>query len=142
MRTITGVAVACVAALGWIGHAGAIDIGSAAKTIGKEAGKGVVEKKINDDLAGQNCTFKGKGNDVTCNLNGIVAVLKAGHTAAEKSGTADFNIKVEAWGPDSATAKTRADAIRAKVRPLFGSWDYDVYEKVGGNGLVFSVKLN
>ncbi|MBI2345906.1 MAG: hypothetical protein HYV03_03305 [Deltaproteobacteria bacterium] len=131
-----------IAVIGLAGSAGAIDIGGAVKSGAKGAGKTVAEKQINDQLAKEHCTFKGKTTEAACNFNKIVAALKAGHTTAEQSGAADFNIRVEAWGPDAATARARADMMRNKLKPLFGGWDYDVNDKVGGNDLTFSVKLN
>lgn len=129
------------AVMGCAASAMAYGVGDVVKDVGKAAGKGVAEKQINDKLSAQNCAFKGKTTEASCNFNAIVAALKAGQMVARESGEASIDIKVEAYGPDSATAKARAEAIRGKLRPIFSSWNYDVYEKTGGNDLVFSVRV-
>ncbi|MBI4365348.1 MAG: hypothetical protein HY543_00865, partial [Deltaproteobacteria bacterium] len=59
----------------------------------------------------------------------------------QKSGEATLDIQVKAYGPDQQTAQARADAVKAKLAPLFKSWSYDVTHDVGGNDLAFSVKV-
>lgn len=142
---LTAMVAVAVGALALAGSAGAIDIGSSVKSTvkgGAEAGgKMAVEKQINDRLAKMQCSFKGKTTDTTCNLNNVVAELKAQHTVAEKSGFGDFDINVTAYGPDSKTAGARADTMRNKLKPMFGGWDYWVKSEVGGNDLMFQVKI-
>ncbi|MBI4237487.1 MAG: hypothetical protein HY696_03585 [Deltaproteobacteria bacterium] len=141
LAVMVGVGMAGAAQAG-IGSAIGGQVKDAAKKGAETAAKKAVEETINKRLASLNCSFKKSGTDTTCNLNKVAAELKAQHTVAEQGGFADFNINVTAYGPDSKMATQRADALRDKLKIIFGSWDYDVRSEVGGDTLNFSVKLN
>lgn len=140
VAVVMGVGLAGVANAG-IGSALGDQVKGAAKKGADKAAKSAIEAQINKRLSSLNCAFKKGGTDTTCNLNKVAAELKAQHTVAEQGGFADFNIKVMAYGPDNKTATARAEALRNKLKIVFGSWDYDVSSDVGSDSLNFSVDL-
>lgn len=116
---------------------------NAAKGAATSAAVGVVEKQINNKLAGLGCQFKDKTTDPTCDLTKVLAELKVGHTLAENNRTkhVDFNVNTTVCGKGDLLEQ-RATKMESKLKLLFKGWDSTVNRGGKGNCLDFSVDLD
>lgn len=99
-----------------------------------KAAKAAVQSSINDNLSKKSCNCVAGKVDATC-MKTRVKDLQAQHAVAEKSGFADFDVKI-------VTPKLCRDSVQDEVRSKFSYWDSSVDTKSSGTTVDFSVKLN
>lgn len=100
--------------------------GTGAETAVKKTATKAVEASINDKLKKKGCAFANSTteNQITCNLDQVIADLKSWKGGLESTVANDFNIHVQASANDSDLAWKRVSFVQDKLRASINYWDW------------------